>query len=102
MGVAGLWIAMAVGISMEATFYIRLIVFKTDWQLVAEKAERRINSEKAKVGLLDNSLQFGSYRNENSICEEDTCSSQEIDEKKETLLLTNGIEHHNGMHTQSY
>ena len=93
---------MAVGISMEATFYIRLIVFKTDWQLVAEKAERRINSEKAKVGLLDNSLQFGSYRNENSICEEDTCSSQEIDEKKETLLLTNGIEHHNGMHTQSY
>jgi len=44
MGVAGLWIGMVLGISLQATFYTRLVV-KTDWQLVADAAEKRINAD---------------------------------------------------------
>ena len=43
-GVAGLWIAMAVGVTLQAIFYTRL-VFKTDWQQVADCAEERIAKE---------------------------------------------------------
>ena len=31
MGVAGLWWAMAAGITIQAVFYTRLVVYDTDW-----------------------------------------------------------------------
>ena len=37
MGVAGLWIAMAMGITLQGVFYTRLVL-QTDWQQVADDA----------------------------------------------------------------
>ena len=47
-GVAGLWIAMAVGVTLQAIFYTRLVL-KTDWQQVADNAEERIAGEQANI-----------------------------------------------------
>lgn len=44
MGVAGLWIGMIVGISLQAIFYTRLVV-RTNWQEVSEAAEKRIKAD---------------------------------------------------------
>ena len=44
MGVSGLWIGMALGIYVQGIFYT-LLVFKTDWQDVADKAAKRISNE---------------------------------------------------------
>lgn len=48
MGVEGLWLGMLVGMCIQATFYTRLVI-KTDWQEVADAAQRRIKDEQ---GLL--------------------------------------------------
>ena len=42
MGVEGLWIGMAFGISTQAALYTNLVL-SMDWQIVAEEAEKRIN-----------------------------------------------------------
>ena len=47
MGVAGLWAAMAIGISLIAAGYTRLVIWGTDWQKVANEAEKRIADEQA-------------------------------------------------------
>jgi multidrug resistance protein, MATE family len=48
MGVEGLWIAMAFGMSLQATFYTRLVIV-TDWQQVAKEAEERMNELQANI-----------------------------------------------------
>lgn len=61
-GVAGLWIAMAVGVTLQAIFYTRLVL-KTDWQIVADNAEERIATEEA--NMINNS--FTSIRSFHSV-----------------------------------
>ena len=56
MGVAGLWWAMAAGITIQAVFYTRLVIYDTDWFAVADEAEKRIANEKANMQLSDNSF----------------------------------------------
>jgi len=49
MGVKGLWIAMLVGISLQAIFYTRLVVWQTNWQDVADAVKNRIASDEANL-----------------------------------------------------
>ena len=67
MGVLGLWVAMAIGITLQATSYT-LLVLRTDWQAVANEAEQRIAEEQAKIHLDSfNSIQsYGSTSSKGS------------------------------------
>ena len=56
MGVMGLWIGMAVGITLQATFYTKLVL-QTNWQDVADEAERKLlASNQAELDLLQDSF----------------------------------------------
>jgi len=46
MGVAGLWLGITVGIAASAFIYV-VLVLRTDWQAVADDAEKRILEEAA-------------------------------------------------------
>jgi len=67
MGVLGLWIAMAVGISLQAIFYSRLVLV-TNWQAVANEAQLRIETEQAKIHLdsFNSIASYGSYQSSSS------------------------------------
>ena len=47
---------MAAGILIQAIFYTRLVVYDTDWEDVADEAEKRIANEKANMQMNDSSF----------------------------------------------
>jgi hypothetical protein len=56
MGVKGLWVAMLVGITLQAVFYTRLVVWQTNWQDVADDVKKRIASDEANLFKVDDSF----------------------------------------------
>ena len=68
MGVAGLWFGMAAGITIQAISYTHLVVYQTNWQEVADEAEKRIASDQA--AMQENSFtsiqSYGSYSSSRS------------------------------------
>ena len=70
LGVAGLWVGIALGIFLIAVFYTRLVIYGTNWQEVALEAAKRMEEEQERLALsdsLDRSTQsYGSYRSGNT------------------------------------